>query len=358
MRNRPLPLLVLGAALIAVIVIVLLVRQPWNIITPQPTLAPTGDPAASSDMIAPDVGRLIYMDNSTGSWEFFLIDFASGTTTNITNTPDVDEAFPSFSFDGNALTFVSSRDREAEGVLTAYMMNSDGSQARRVVNDIGTILNIVGSGRFDWDFYYGANGSAGVHVLVSLSDLNLEVYARGTDAENPSRGVNLSQAGLIDWFPSLSWLGTQVVFASDRDSDQDGDEDQNIYLTPVSGSQPRRLTDHPTDDLHAVWLDDDRHVLFYSERGTLLDGGQLPLYTLDTQAEGMPEAVPFDPSAFANPETGLVRADISYRNDGRYGVFMGYDGDHWHLYLLDTQSGQTRQLTDADGDQVFAAWQP
>lgn len=299
-----------------------------------PTPAPTAD-------LADDARQIIYMGNAAGNWDLFQLTIGSREVVNLTNTP-ADEGFPSYSSDGEAVSYVSSADRAETGELTAYNMNADGSDQRRVVNDLGTILGIVANGRFDWDMvYFGDDRRA----LVTLRDLNLEVYLgqRGEDGAWADR--NVTADGAIDWFPALHRDG-RLAFASDRYGNQ-----EMVLYTPGPDGQGelRRLTDHPAYDINAAFADDGR-LIFYSERDGFFDGGVLVLYALDlAAADGAP--VRLEPGAIAPG----VKVDEQTAAAGDLTVYMGWDGEDWELFVQ-TAGGAIAQLTDNATDDLFPAW--
>ncbi|MCS7071214.1 MAG: hypothetical protein NZM00_06895 [Anaerolinea sp.] len=333
--GRALPLLA-ALALFALIGAILLIRRPWEAVT---------RPAA----IPGERREIVFMSNRDGDWDLYLLTLASGDLLNLTGGSDDgdgydDDAFPAFSADGGALTFLSNRTRSADGRLDAFLINADGTGVRPLQNDLPTIMSIVGSGRFNWELTFAVSQ---VMAFVTLRDLNLEIY---TQVQDPSSGApverNLTQNRAIDWFPAWSYDGMWLAFGSDRDGQST--EDQEIYLIEAAGGPPVRLTDNPTDDLYPAWTEDNR-VLFYSEREGTLRGGALPLYVLD----------PFNPAS--EPVLlgdAAVRADPQYTPDGSARLYMAnLDGD-WDIYYESSAAGGAVNLTGpADSaDDVFALW--
>ncbi|MBE2182689.1 MAG: PD40 domain-containing protein [Anaerolineae bacterium] len=301
-------------------------------------MPPTPGFVPAAQLLPTDTRQIAFMSNRDGNWEIYEMTLGTRAERNLTSHAG-DDAFPSYSADGGAVTFVSSRDRAETDELTAYMMNADGSDQRRVVNDLATILNIVGTGRFNWDYRYGVDGNG---LLISLRELNLEVYGFRREGDTITE-ANLSQNGAIDWFASLSPDGSQIAFTSDRDGNQE------IYAVGADGENLRRITDEISDDLYPVWLADGRHILFYSEREGNLDGGQLVLYMLDMQAV---DAGPVRLSeALENSAAGSVYSRIG---GGR--VFMAHDGSDWEIYYAVGSDTEAINLTDNDADDIFAVW--
>ncbi|MBE2268192.1 MAG: PD40 domain-containing protein [Anaerolinea sp.] len=320
-----LPRRVLLGLLFAVGIVVVLIWL-FSVAIPNPQVLL---PEATSE---PDQRTIMIMSNRDGDWDIYEVALADGSAVNLTadDDPQSADGFGSYSSDGGAVSFLSSRN----GELEAFNMNADGSDQYQVANDLRTIVSIVGTGRFNWD-YRTANG--GAEAWVSLRDLNLEIYARTADGD-----TNLTRSGAIDWFPAWSADGTRLTFGSDREGNQD------IYVMDGDGGNLIRLTDDPANDISSVWTTDGR-ILFVSERETLVTGGEMALYLIDPDAEN-PQPVPL----------GDEVLEIAVQMDGDTGVYMSnVDGD-WDVYLAEGEGADrvVRNLTDNDTDDMFPAWRP
>lgn len=62
--------------------------------------------------------------------------------------------------------------------------------------------------------------------------------------------------------PVFSPDGTLVAFTGNFDANQD------VYVVPAAGGEPRRLTTHPGTDVALAWTPDGRRILFRSSRET------------------------------------------------------------------------------------------
>jgi Tol biopolymer transport system component len=283
------------------------------------------------------------MSNRDGDWEIYMMVLPERGVQNLTNN-DADDGFGTFSADGAAMTFLSNRVPE-EG-LTAYMMDADGTNVSRVQNDLPTILNVLATGRLNWDFTFQPPSRV---TFVSLRDLNLEVYIQTqNDDEQPSED-NLSESSAIDWFPAPSPDGTRIAFASDQDGNQE------IYVMNVDGTGLRRITDHPADDLFPAWAADNHQIIFYSERDTTLANGTLALYIVDVDAENPTPVILEGDALFIDERTPLL-ADFQYRQDGSAQLYMAHDGDDWELYYADSVGRFATNLTANDADDLFPVW--
>jgi Tol biopolymer transport system component len=347
-RRVRLPSLILVLLAVGSLVVIAIIAA-VNVARLTGTPAATVTPVPPEAVLSPDDTRQIgFMTNRDGNWELYEMTLGTRAENNLTDNP-ADDGFGAYSNDRGAMTFISTRDRATEdGELTAYMMDADGSNQRRVLSDLGTIMSLVTTGRFDWDFRRSASGGT---TLISLRDLNLEVYLRSTGADGEPTETNLSRSGAIDWFGALNADGTQVAFAGDRDGNQE------IYLIGADGENLRRLTDAEGYDVYPVWASDMRQLVFYSESAGQLDGGALVLSVVDTQA-GTPETrllegAPLSLDGEARP---LTAASV-FSPDGSAEIFMGWDeaGGDWEIFYQDV-GGVAVNLTDNDADDIFPAW--
>ncbi len=302
------------------------------------TPAPPAPPPPEVD----DPRQIIYMCRQADNWDLCALTIGTRAVVNLTSTPH-DEAFPSYSADGRAVSYVSSALRASENALTGWNMNADGSDQRRVVSDLRTIMGVIGNGWFDWDF----NNGRARRTFVSLRDLNLEVYFGVQDADGAWRDRNLTRAGGIDWYPALDLTtGARVAFSRDLDSNHE------LYLIEVGETEADdrlvRLTDHPADDLSAAFASDGR-IVFYSERDSTLDGGVTLLYILDPAQPDAP------PARLIPPIDPALRVDAQYAAAGDVLIWMAHDGEDWEIYSQDA-AGRIINLTDNITDDLFPAW--
>ncbi len=83
--------------------------------------------------------------------------------------------------------------------------------------------------------------------------------------------------------PYFSPDGKWVAFTGQYDGNED------VYVTPAAGGEPRRLTWHPANDGPAGWTPDGKRVLFVSLRDAYADVSRM--YTVPMEG-GVPEALP------------------------------------------------------------------
>jgi len=131
---------------------------------------------------------------------------------------------------------------------------------------------------------------------------------------------------LANYRPIFSPDGTRIAYTAVMDGNQD------VYVVPASGGEPKRLTYHPGPDIAVGWTPDGSRILMSSWRETKRD---LPeLYTLSPDG-GPPDKLPL-PSG----------TNASFSPDGKriaYLPFFQYQ-PQWRQY----QGGQTTPIWVAD----------
>lgn len=137
------------------------------------------------------------------------------------------------------------------------------------------------------------------------------------------------------WSPD----GRMVVY---RDSRRGINDDDEIYIVGADGSGARNLTNDPANDWGPDWSPDGSWIAFNSDR----DGGPLSGYLVRPDGTGL-RRIAID-GWFEYP---------SFSPDGRKIVFEAPDSDY-DVYVLDLETGDTVQLTDAPGNDGWPVWSP
>src|SRR5579864_1811355 len=82
------------------------------------------------------------------------------------------------------------------------------------------------------------------------------VDRNGGDARRLTAGVGLES------YPVFSPDGEQIAFAGEYEGNLD------VYVVPVGGGVPNRLTHHPDPDVPVGWTPDGKSVIFRSPRSS------------------------------------------------------------------------------------------
>jgi Tol biopolymer transport system component/DNA-binding winged helix-turn-helix (wHTH) protein len=121
--------------------------------------------------------------------------------------------------------------------------------------------------------------------------------------------------------PSISHDGKQIAFIRETDY-----ATRDIYIVPVSGGAPRRLTFHNAFVYRPIWTLDDKRILFPGAGGGF--GYHTDLYSVPVSG-GTPERLPFS-------NHDAAEAAISAQGDKLVYVKTIFDANIWKVSLSDS----------------------
>ena len=122
-------------------------------------------------------------------------------------------------------------------------------------------------------------------------------------------------------------------------------DNYDIYIMNPDGSEQTNLTQHPAEDLLAVWSPTGEQILFVSDRG-----GERDLYLMNADGSNVRRV-------FKNELKGSTSRDHpTWSPDGRQFAYMhiNWDKDIYAIYIA--TSGEQAEDFIADG--LFPAWSP
>jgi len=168
-----------------------------------------------------------------------------------------------------------------------------------------------------------------------------EVPRAGGQAHVLASGLDLLSG------PMFSPDGSMVAFTGTYDGNTD------VYVVPVTGGEPRRLTYHPGLDVAVGWTPDGKRVLFRSRRYSYSDPDQL--FTVAATG-GFPKPLPL-PEA----ETGAYSADgsqIAYIPGFQWEPFWkGYKGgQHTEVWIANLSDSSVVKIPGENANANDAMW--
>jgi Tol biopolymer transport system component len=238
--------------------------------------------------------------------------------TNITHHL-AEDLYPSWSPDGKKIAFTSNR----EGRTALYVMNSDGSEQRKVLNDIQEQL-------ISWS-------PDGLSFAFSRKDLeHTDLYLANADGGNIVRLAN--DAAGPQWSPD----GRSIVFVQDRDGYM------QLYAIDLESKALMRLSNSQEKEMLHSFSPDGKHILFNRSRNrnvVLKD-----IWVMDSDG-GNPRLLAAPPN---NDEFIYPR----FSPDGRQIAFQRFDLSVrvWDIWIMNADGGAQTRLTFAGGG--WPSWSP
>jgi dipeptidyl aminopeptidase/acylaminoacyl peptidase len=134
--------------------------------------------------------------------------------------------------------------------------------------------------------------------------------------------------GKSDTSPRFSPDGCHLAFVRPDEAGK-----SQVWVMSTGGGEARKLTDVAGGITDIAWSPDSDALAFVSD--------------VD------PDPAPDDHDPKKEPRVSVVRR-IRYRADG-----LGWRGEAFrHIFVVDRESGETRQITDGEGDDSAPAWSP
>ena len=185
------------------------------------------------------------------------------------------------------------------------------------------------------------------HVVFGYASDLWVVDRNGGDARRLTAGTGM------ETHPVFSPDGTQVAFAAEYDGNLD------VYVVPVEGGEPKRLTYHPDPDLPVSWTTDGKSVLFRSTRTSY--GRFTRLFNVPVTG-GIATELPL-----------VMAEEASYSPDGKQLAYVpftntrGFPGGYiaWKRYrggsvpfiwLADLQTSAVEKIPHTDSNDFNPMW--
>jgi len=229
------------------------------------------------------------------------------------------------------IAFVSDRDSESvlglvdnRPVKEIYIADYDGANQRRVT--VSRVLNLFPSWTPD------GRAIAYTSYLTGFPDVIVSHMFEGRMA-TPAGGTTEVHNSL----PAFSPDGTQIAFNTNRDDNND------IWVVNVDGTNLRRLTNHPMIDTSPTWSPNGRQVAFVSDRT-----GSPQVYVVGADGTGL-RRLTYETYCDRPTWSPAPYNEIAYSS--RTGP--GHD-----IKVLDLATNEVRQLTFGLGSNESPSYSP
>ena len=313
---------------------------------------------------------------------------------------------PAYSPDGKKIAFNSNRD----GLPAIYLMNADGSDVRKISNDLldcydpswsvngkirfgakGGIYEVSpdGSSLAKLPTVLGTLSPDGKKIamtkpLVPGSEDSTEIFVANADGSNP---IRLTKNQSLDTDASWSPDGRRIVFTCFPDSVAGESKKPEICVMSADGNNLIRLTNHPGWDGGPRWSPDGTRIAFNSSRNCKgssaihvmnADGSNVAQLSECQQFEGFGSWSPdsrrlaYTSARDANAEVYSINADPSHQtnlthhpaedsepvwsHDGQKIAFISNRDGKDSLFVMDADGGNQRKLVNDTASPL--SWSP
>lgn len=286
-------------------------------ISPTPTTLGAGVPPTQPPPARHTIAYMFWEEES-GTWEIYLMASDGSNRTRLTEN-EVDDTWPSWSYDGRHLLFVSERDGNKE----IYLMNADGSEQ----------VNLSRNPAPDSSPSFSPDGRR--IVFASHRDGNWEIYIMDSDGSDQAR-VTFNEEP--DYAPVWSPDATKIAFVSERDGNEE------IYVMETEGWEEMRLTDNEATDTSPAWSPDGIKIAFESYRDD-----DMEIYIMYSDGSGQRN--------LTNDHTADDHGP-SWSPDGSQIVYFSNREGNWDVYTILVDGTGRVNLTESAEAEQGPAWRP
>lgn len=176
-------------------------------------------------------------------------------------------------------------------------------------------------------------------VVAYLTFFPTDASSAGPDWSAATSNYITNQPG-IDYFPSLSPDGKDIVYAAEENGQLD------IFILRVGGRRPTKLTpDSPADDTQPAFSPKGDLIAFRSERDPQ------GIYTVEPSGDNLKRVADFGYHPSFSPDGREIVVSTFGRDQPTVRAQPGMSLD-----IVDIQTGARRRLIDAEA--TFPAWSP
>jgi Tol biopolymer transport system component len=250
--------------------------------------------------ISPDGQFLAYAGRNSGPPDIYLQPTDGGRPVNITESMSGAQLSPDWSPDSRRLLFIS----YDEGGARILTMPPTGGDVRRLF-----------SARYEGDIPLAARWSPdGTRIAFNLGDSLMTMAADGSGLKVLGHAPDLHS---LTWSPDGRWIAgvrgnASFIYGSSSFGNLAA---STVFVIPAAGGKPVMVSDSTTLNVSPVWLPDGNGLLYVSSGG---GGRDIYLQPLESgRADGSPRRI----------TTGLDAHSIALSRDGKRLAYSRYSRD-------------------------------
>jgi hypothetical protein len=173
-----------------------------------------------------------------------------------------------------------------------------------------------------------------VYMSKDDPDATWDIWTMRGDGSDPRR---LTDDPNDDIYPTWSADGSHIAFVSDRDGNRE------IYVMKADGTEQINLTHDPAEDWTPAWSPDGQSIAFASYRD-----GNWEIYTMNADGSN-PQRLTRSASADYSP---------SWSPDSQRIAFQSNRDGNWEIYVMDRDGQGLQRLTEDEATDSAPAWSP
>jgi tricorn protease len=175
-----------------------------------------------------------------------------------------------------------------------------------------------------------------------------DIWIANRDGSNPHR---LTVNPAVEYSPAFSPNGKLIAFTGNYDGNND------VYVIPVEGGEPKRITYHPSGDLVKGWLSNDEIYFSATRDFNYALSQRLHSVNLDGTNEKplpMPEATQGSPSADKRYWAYIKNTDPTDRANVAFKRYRG--GGMPQVWIFDTKTNEIEIIPGPGANNVKPQW--
>ncbi|TEU19410.1 MAG: tetratricopeptide repeat protein [Anaerolineales bacterium] len=197
---------------------------------------------ASQPTFSPDGQTIVFHSWRRDRLGLQSVSAGGGEMTDIIFGTRIEDGVPSWSRDGERITFASNKEGDRQWRIYVSWLVGEGEPIELRLGEAP-----------DWS----PEGDQIVHRGCDERGDNCGIYIMNDNGANPTRLTTDASDNAPAWSPD----GSQVAFMSARDGNWE------IYVVDLANPKPRRLTTNRANDGLPTWSPDGQRIAFLSDRG-------------------------------------------------------------------------------------------